>query len=110
MNESKKRDPRFWNIWAASGAVAPRFSLNAMRDNHGLRMQCAMMLDEFPTAVTTAIEGARDSLEGIVEIIAAQPTSMIDGFFTRTRGRKTQVKTISAFIYSFLAYRRTVDK
>lgn len=107
MNESKKRDPRFWNIWVNSGAIAPHFSLEVMRDYVGLRIQCGMMLDDFPTGVLKAIEDARDNLERITEIVTAQPISR---YFSKVRGRRTKIKTISALIYTFFAYRRTIGK
>lgn len=72
MNESKKKDHRSWKTWRDSGAIAPHFPLEVMRDHSGLRVQCGMMLDGFPTSVLRSIEEARDSLGAITKVIAAQ--------------------------------------
>lgn len=110
MNESKKKDHRSRKTWRDSGAITPHFSLEVMRDNPSLRMQCGMMLDGFPTNVLRSIEEARDSLDAITKVIAEQPVSMIDSHFDKVCDRKTRIKVISAFIHAFFAYRRTIGK
>ena len=90
-----------------TSAILPVQDLDS---NIGLRVQCAMMLDGFPSAVTAAIEAARADLPAITKIIAEQPDAMISGYFAEERTRDERVQKIAQFIHAFFAYRASIGK
>jgi len=78
--------------------------------NMGLRIQCAMMLDEFPPEVTKQIEAHSNNLSEIETIISNQGPKMIHGYFSSSRNHEERIVTISNFIHAFFSYRKSIGK